>query len=105
MAPVRCDAARIYTDAHPVDAGDGHHFRCAVAVPDVRRLVAATGPAGGPPRPGGRGPGVDGPVQGGGGRERRRVPGPADGHLPADSPVRGVQCRLRRRRRRRWCLR
>jgi len=103
MAPIRRNVARIHTDAHPVDVGDGHRVRGAVAVPVVRRLVAATGPAGGPPRPGGRGPGVDGPVQGGGGRERRRVPGPAVGHLPADCPVRGVQRQLQQRRR--WCLR
>lgn len=103
MAPDRRDVARIHTDANPVDVGHGHRVRGAVAVPIVRHLVAATGPAGGPPRPGGRRPGVNGPVQGGGGRERRRVSGPAVGHLPADSPVRGVQRQLQQRRR--WCVR
>jgi len=99
MAPVGRHAARIHTDAHPVDVRDGHRVRGAVAVPDVRRLVPATGPAGRPARPVGREPRVHGPVQGRGGRGRGRLAGLADGHHPADRQVRGVQRQLQRRRR------
>lgn len=92
------DFARIHTDAHPMDAGDGYRVRGAGPVSDVRHLDAATGPAARKARHGGRRPGVNGLVQGGHRRGCPRVQGLVDGHHQADRAIRGIQRQLRPQR-------
>lgn len=90
------DPARIHTDARLVDTGHGHRVCGACPVPDIRGVVyATTDAAHGQAGSSGRGPGVDGPVQGDNRRRRKSVQGLVAGHHQANRPVCGVQRGLR----------